>query len=95
MYFLERVYATVFADIRSQDFIERVLDLSVTTGQAPKSITQEPEVKKNLTVYKTPVEKPKTSPVLPTTPPKPHIFTDIASQDNLTSGSIEDRKRKN
>jgi len=85
VYYLKRVYATTVVDIKSQNFIEKVFDLSVTNGQAPKSIKPDPEIKKNLNVYKNPIEKPSKSPKLPTTPPSPHIFTDIASENNLTN----------
>lgn len=74
VYFLKRVYATTVVDIKSQDFIEKIFEIPLTSGQAPKSVKSYADTNSNLRVYVTPPEdttKPKNQPY---TPPKPSIY---------------------
>lgn len=50
MYFLKRVYATQVVDIKSLDFVEKVFEIPLTTGQSPKSIKSS-DTNSNLRVY--------------------------------------------
>ena len=86
VYFLKRVYATTVVDIKSQSFIEKVFDLSVTTGQAPKIKKDLSEIKQNLNVYITSAETSPISPIIPHTPSTPTLTIDKASNNNITKG---------
>ena len=76
MYFLERVYATMAQKIKTLDYVEKVFELDLTTGQAPKKVkTKESALssqEKAKMVYRQAPSK-KTEPKKPYTPPKPNV----------------------
>ena len=74
MYFLKRVYATTVVDIKSQDFIEKIFEIPLSTGQSPKSVKNYADTNSNLRVYVTPPEDPTKPSNQPYTPPKPSIY---------------------
>ena len=91
MYFLKRIYKTTVVDIKNQPFIEKVFDLPLNIGTAPKTIRDEAKVTKNLTVYKTPPASPFTPPPpQPFTPPKPNIGFDRPGFDGLGGSGRDD-----
>jgi hypothetical protein len=75
MYFLKRIYATTVVDIKSQDFIEKIFEIPLTSGMAPKEVKSYSDVNSNLRVYVTPPEDPTKPKTQPYTPPKPGIYT--------------------
>lgn len=75
MYFLKRVYATTVVDIKTQDFIEKIFEIPLATGSAPKSVKSYADTNSNLRVYVTPPEDPTKPKTQPYTPPKPSIYT--------------------
>ena len=75
MYFLKRIYYTTVVDIKSQDFIEKVFEIALSFGVAPKTVKSWTDTNKNLRVYVTPLEDPTKPKTKPYTPPTPSITT--------------------
>ncbi len=84
MYFLKRVYATTVTDIKAQAFIEKIFDIPINMGTAPKTVVSTSvENNRTLRVYaETEVSKtiPKKKPY---TPAKPIIYIDKATNDDI------------
>lgn len=80
VFFFERIYVTILEDIKKQEYIEKVFEIELGVGQAPKELIKEVSTKTNITVYKD-VEVDTRLPVddsVPNThrPPKPSFRVD-------------------
>lgn len=81
VYLLVRVYKTTVIDIKNQPFIEKVFELNLNTGTAPKTIVNENISTKNLTIYKTPPPSSTIPSAAPFQPPTPNISMDTLGRD--------------
>jgi hypothetical protein len=52
VFFFERIYVTVLEDIKKQEYIEKVFEIPLGTGQAPKEVIKKIFPKKNIKIYK-------------------------------------------
>jgi len=80
VFFFERIYVTALEDIKKQEYIEKVFEIALGTGQAPKELVKEVFPKTNVRVFKK-LEKDLRLPDderLPNThrPPKPKLRVD-------------------
>lgn len=92
MYFLRRIYRTTVSDIKNQPFIEKIFDLPLNIGTAPKKLRDESMVTKNLTVYKNPPTSPTSPPTSPTAPPRPNVILDrnnLNGNNRTNGGDLE------
>ncbi|MFW5847968.1 MAG: hypothetical protein ACOCVF_03545, partial [bacterium] len=96
VYFLERIYATKLQEIKKLNYVERVFELNVTTGQAPKKIRKDANsrgVKPVTQVYRSP-DKKQTSPSKPYTPPKPNITLERSVSNKVVKSNIDNKFSK-
>ena len=94
MYFLRRVYFTTVADIKSQDFIEKVFPVPLLTGTVPKEVKTDLNANENLRIYKIPPVEPTQPPAQPYAPHKPQIYIDRATMGDIYSDGRTDRNER-
>jgi hypothetical protein len=73
IYFLERIYKTEINDIKSQNFIEKVFEIPIATGEAPKEIYKKEDKISDLRIFREPKPKPEKPIRKPYTPSKPSV----------------------
>ena len=92
VYFLKRVYYTTVSDIKLQGFIEKVFEIPISTGAAPKKVVEDPkvirdrEIKKTVQVFSTPPPSPTRPVEQPYSPARPNISLDRSTIDDINTG---------
>ena len=87
VYFLKRIYNTIVVNIKALDFVDKVFEIPISTGQAPQSLTTDKETSSTTTANTTAPTSPYTPPKQPFTPPIPTYNTVPHTISTAISGS--------
>ena len=90
VYFLERIYKTKINDIKSQDFIQEVFEIPITTGQVPIEAKKITDKRSDLRIFREKKPMPDKPIRKPFTPAKPSISV---SKTTIKSGKIKYDRR--